>query len=290
MSSGAEATGRDAEQTVGLMRRAAQANAEDRFLRGSLLELPGGGDVLVSGDLHGSLQNLQLIVHRAALKQHHGRHLVLQELVHSDEERPDGRCLSFRCVETAARLKVMAPSQVHFLLGNHEMAEVLGLAIGRRGRDLSPAFDLGLEGAYRDRWREVKQAYCEFWRTVPLAARTANRVFIAHSTPQADHVEEVTLEYLRGLRLGEGLARKSPGYNMLWGRDYAQETADRFAQQVQADLLLVAHAATDQGFSLPNSRHIVIDSSTYDGCTIVLPLDVPLSQEAARRHIERINP
>ena len=290
MSADSHASPDKAEKTIALMHRAAQANAADRFLQGSLLELPGGGDMLVSGDLHGNLQNLKLLLHRADLRRFRGRHVILQELVHSAELTADGRCLSFQCVEAAARAKLRSPSQVHFVLGNHEMAETLDLAIGKGRLDLNEAFDLGLESAYRDRWREVKDAYRAFWRTVPLAARTPNRIFVAHSTPAASHVEEADLAYLRQLPLGEGLARKSPAYHMLWGRDYSEGTAARFARQVEADLFIVAHSKPGEGFVAPNARHVILDSSAYDGCFVILPLDVSLTQEAVLSRIERINP
>jgi len=288
MSSMAKSMAAAAERVADMVRKAAQANAGDRFLRGSVVELPGLGELMVTGDIHGNKNNLGEIVRIANLQRHRGRHLVLQEVVHSLDEREDGRCLSYQLVEMVARLKVTFPDRVHVLLGNHEMAEAMDLPIGKRGRNLNEAFDSGGRTAYGDRWPQVKAAYQEFWRTMPLAVRTENRLFLSHSTPRGRHVEEITLSYLRGRPVGSELSKLSPVYYFLWGRDYSKSSAKHFARQVDGEVLLVGHTACDDGHQVPNHRHVIMDSKDYNGVYAILPLGEPLTQEQVVRRIRKI--
>jgi len=267
-----------ADHAVGLMEAAALANSRDPFRTGFLIELPARGDVLVTGDLHGNAGNLRRIVELANLPRYPDRHLVLQELVHGPGD--DGEaCRSFRLVETAARLKTIFPSQVHVLLGNHEYAELLDLAIGKQGRELNVAFEAGLRAVYGGRWKEVKEAYCRFWRTCPLAVRTANRVFICHSLPRAEKMGELGLDYLRRVSSEEAFHRNSPVFAMLWGRDRRSETAQEFARRMQAEVVIVGHTACKGGLAAPNPWLIILDSKDRDGRYILLPMDRPLTQQ-----------
>ena len=213
------------------MDEAAAANRSDTSQTGFLVELPSRGDVLVSGDLHGNRRNLDRIINRANLPRFRERHLVVQELVHETEGKSE-RCRSYRLVEMVARLKVSFPEQVHVLLGNHEFAEVVDLPIGKRGRELNSAFAAGLEAAYGERWREVKEAYCRFWRSCTLAVRTPNRIFIVHSTPRLEKMADLDLAYLRRVSAKEVFRRRGAVFPMLWGRDYRPEAARAFAESL----------------------------------------------------------
>jgi hypothetical protein len=277
------------EALVALMRRAVLANMTTPTQRGFLVELPGEGDILVTGDVHGNLANLQRLIQTADLKGHPRRHLVLQELVH-ELDSLDEVCNSHRLVEIAAKLKAAFPSRVHVLLGNHEFAEILDLGIGKNGRALNVAFEEGLRRSYGEGWTEAKQALCAFWRSCPLAIRTANRLFISHSTPRMEMVEQLSLDFFRKASPAEVFQREGPAFSMLWDRDYEHETAEAVAARMDADLLIVGHTACQEGFRVPNERHIILDSKDFDGHYLLLPLDRPLTQAQAIEGLKRIYP
>ena len=278
-----------ADHTIPLIRAATQATRTDPFQSGFLIHLPSEGELLVTGDLHGNGGNLQRIIQVADLGRCHRRHLVLQELVH-ELEAVDNICRSYRLVEMAAQLKCAYPRQVHILLGNHEFAECLRLEIGKRGRELNEAFDEGLRAAYGEGWEEVKDAYREFWSSSPLAVHTSNGLFVSHSTPRLDHMDDLTLDYLRTAAVDEVFRRGGPIFAMLWDRDYRPQSAEAFARRIHAEVLLVGHTACTDGMRVPNNRHIILDSKDMEGRYVLLPLDRELDQRQVLAYVHRLYP
>jgi len=242
---------------------------------------------MVTGDLHGHQGNFRRIVELANLARYRERHLVLQEVVH-ELRNSDEACRSYRLLETVARLKVNFPAQVHVLLGNHELSEFLDLEIGKRGRELNAAFDEGGRKAYGERWEEVKAAYRRFWKTGPIAVRTESRLFISHSTPRLEKMGDLCLDYFQRAAPEQILARESPVYDMLWGRDYRPEASDEFARRMQADVLIVGHTPCENGIFAPNERHVIVDCTDFDGCYLLLPLARPLTQQEVLRCARRL--
>jgi hypothetical protein len=276
-----------ADHTIPLIRAAAQATRADAFQSGFLIELPAEGEMLVTGDIHGNGGNLQRILQVADLGRCPGRHLILQELVH-EVDAVDDICRSYRLVEIAAQLKCAYPKQVHILLGNHEFSECLRLEIGKRGRDLNESFDEGLRAAYGEGWEDVKDAYREFWTSSPLAVRTSNGLFVSHSTPRLDHMDELTLDYLRTATAADAFRREGPIFAMLWDRDYRPEAAEAFAQRMQAEVLVVGHTACTDGMRVPNRRHIILDCKDMEGRYVLLPLDRELDQRRVLAYVHRL--
>lgn len=268
-----------AQQTIDLMERAAQANRSDSFLHGLLIELPPKGEILIAGDLHGNRNNLDRILKIANLPRYRERHLILQELVHDLHEN-NGACRSHRLVEMGARLKLAFPEQVHFIIGNHEFAELMNLPIGKQGRELNTSFEKGGVELYGGNWPDVKQAYDRFWISHPAAVRTANRLFVSHSTPRFEKLEGLSLEYLRTTPPEVAFQRKSPLFDMIWGRDYRAETANAVAEIMEAAVLIVGHTPCEDGMATPNDLHVILDCKDYQGRYAVLPLDRPLTHDA----------
>ena len=71
---------------------------------------------------------------------------------------------------------------------------------------------------------------------------------------------------------------------MLWDRDYRPESAECFAQRMQAEVLIVGHTACPEGLRIPNDRHIILDCKDMDGRYALLPLDRELGQRQ-RPHV-----
>jgi len=279
-----------ADAAIALVRRAAEANIANPWRRGAVIELDAQGDCLVAGDLHGNLVNFQRLVAIANLPRFPERHLVIQELVHEVDKIVSDLCLSYRLVEMAARLKVTFGDRVHIIMGNHEFAEMLDFGIAKNRRPLNEAFDAGLERAYGAAWPRLKEAYKEFWRSLPLAVRSRNGLFICHSAPSRHHLPEIDLEYLHNLEPGAGFDRQSPVYHLLWDRDYAEETATAFARKMQARWLILAHTPCKDGHGMPNSRTLVLDSKDAAGCYALLPLRGTLTARQLRGAVHRIYP
>jgi hypothetical protein len=265
MRTAAELTG-----TVTTMGQAAGANFVDAWRRGSEIVLPAEGDCLVVGDLHGHAANLERAVAQADLDHHPKRHLVLQEVIH---QLALGEDHSFELLEAAAALKIRYPDRVHVILGNHDLAEWQGREIFKGGLCLNLLFRSGIRNAYGDdATPTVHRAYQEFIATMPLAVRACGDLLIVHTTPERRYLEHVTAAHLQRDPTPDDWKPRGWVEQLVWGRDFAQATADAFASQMQAAVFIVGHTPCRRGYRVPNTRHVIIDSKDDYGVTVLLDL------------------
>jgi hypothetical protein len=220
-------------------------------------------EMMVVGDLHGNLRAFKWALAEAALDRNPNRHLVLQELIHeinkNDDDRPD---MSHRLVDVVCTLKCLFPSRVHVILGNHELSELTGRLIGKDGRTLNDRFREGIALSYGDAADEVYAAYLKLFSDMPLAVRTPNRVFCCHTLPDGDWLDDFDASVLDAeIWPEEALKRRGAVYSITWGRDTTEETADRFAAIVDADLFVTGHQACDEGFRRANNRTLIVDGT-----------------------------
>lgn len=284
----ADPSSRPPDYVMETMARAAQANLDDLYRQGQLVELPRTGDVLITGDLHGNLANFQRIVKLADLPNHPQRHVILQELLHAMyEDVPDH---SYRLLEEAALLKSFYPSQVHILLANHDLSEILRLDILKQGRSVLRAFDAALEEAYAFNKDVVRKAYVGFLRTLPWAAATPTGLFLSHSLPDARYLELFSREMLTAADPEHpDLGKSGPAFRLTWGRDLSSRTAADFADRVGADALIVGHHPCRNGHAQPNPQTLIIDSKDARGAVLLLPLDKPLPLDHIVQRIRHLN-
>lgn len=253
------------------IRNAGKLAAAAHFRRGNEIVLPADGDVFITGDLHGDVDSFERIVALADLTHNPRRHLILQELVHGRDSEP-GECGSCVLTEKVARLITRFPRRVHLLLGNHEMAELTGRVIMKEGVVLNKLFEELVKARYDGHGEEALSTLHGLWRSLPLAARTPNRVFISHSTPSAQQLAGFTPEILRRPLVDADFARSGAAYALCWGRDFAPETAERVAASLDADFLVVGHTPCTEGYQTPNRRHIILDSQGSSGKYLLAPL------------------
>ena len=277
-----------ADSVVQLMKEASEANFEDSFRNGSIIEFPGDGDLLMTGDLHGNHKNYMKVVEKAGLSRNRKRHLILHEIIHSLTHTADGLDMSYQVFEMAARLKVYFPDQVHFLMGNHDIGDLLMLDILKGGQSALKGMERGLAVAYGEGKDEVRASYHEFIQSMPVAARTATGIFISHSIPQMKYLDMFSLEVFHRRIEPEELSRDGYVYRLVWGRQFTQEAADAFAEKVNADLLICGHQPLEDGYALPNSRQMILDSKDDKGCYAMIPLEEKLSLNKLVTNVRRI--
>ena len=241
---------------------------------GHFVELRDCSEVLVAGDLHGHIANFQVILKAADLANNPERHLVLQEVIHSAFRYPTGGDKSHQLLDLYAALKCQYPTRVHLLPGNHELAQMTGRPIGKGNESLNEVFVEGIKAAYGTAWAEIEKAYYELLRALPLAYRTANRVFLSHTLIPGKSLGDFHMLRLKQEQFAE--SDFLPGgvvYGILWGRDTSQETADEFLRIVDADLLVTGHIPTDTGHMVPNSKQLIVDCSASPAAYVLIPTD-----------------
>jgi hypothetical protein len=267
----------DPDRLLHTLRQARQAYQSTPGRRGHLVHLDAA-EVLVAGDLHGNLENFRRLLNLADLAKTPRRHLVMQEVIHGPFEYPGGGDKSHQLFDVVAALKCQFPRQVHLLPGNHELAQWTGRRIEKNDRDLKGLFEQGVESAYGRRAAEVTAAYAELFAALPLALRTANRVFLSHSLPAARRMEQFDPAVLEREELP--LKELLPGgsvFALLWGRDTSAANVEAFLRKVDADFLISGHIPCEHGYETPNDRQLILDSLGANAAYCLFAADRPLT-------------
>jgi hypothetical protein len=266
------------DRLLNTLNHAARAFRQTPGRVGHLVRLPAGAEVLVAGDMHGSVENFRLLLRRANLAGNPQRHLVLQEVVHGPFRYPQGGDKSHQLLDLVAALKCQFPERVHFLLGNHELAEWQGQRIAKGLDNQNDLFALGVANAYGDAAPQVRAAYNALFATADLAIVTANRVWLSHSLPTSRRLptfDPAVLE--RDELLPKDLELGGSVQALVWGRDVSEANAEAFLARVAADLLISGHIPCEEGYATPNSRQLILDSMGYPACCCLFATDRPLT-------------
>ena len=270
---------------------AVPANAATPGRAGSIVVLTPemADEVMVTGDLHGQRRNFNRICKIAALTANPRRHLVLQEACHGGLNYPNGGgCMSHTLVEDIAEYKNEYPLQVHFLLGNHELAELTDYPIQKNRQMLNVLFRHGLQYMYGPAAERVRQALLGFLRSCPLAVRLPNGMFICHSVPE--HVDSRGFDtsiFTRPMDPAE-FAEHGAIFDLVWGRDYRSANARAFAELLGAKILINGHEPCSEGFAVPNPYQLILDCCGEKASYAILPVAEDLSQEAVIQQVRRL--
>jgi len=270
-----------AERMLVHLHRAAVLTRATPGRRGHLVELQDCTEVLVAGDLHGQVTHFQVILKEADLANHPTRHLVLQELIHGKFRYPQGGDKSHQLVDLYAALKNQFPRQVHYLPGNHELAQWTGRPVLKSDESLNDLFEQGVTQAYgQEHGPKVYAAYLELFQTLPVVLRTPNRVLICHSLPGPRLL--TTFDPRRLQTDTYDPADLQPGglvHGLLWGRDTTRENVLAFLNKMDADLLVSGHIASDKGYATPTDKQLILDCAENPAGFALLPTDRPLTHD-----------
>ena len=279
----------DPDRILSTLRRAIQSFRDTPGRRGRVVSLEGVDEMLVSGDLHGNLENFRQLLTRANLAQNPRRHFVLQEVIHGPYNYPAGGDKSHQLLDLMAALKCQYPRQVHFLLGNHELAQHTQRRISKGDIDLNQSFREGVGTAYGSRAPEIYAVYQEMLGIVPVALRTPNRILLSHSLPPASRLDDFDPAVLqRDVSADADLVPGGAVHSLVWGRDTRPETVAAFLAKMDADLLISGHVPCDNGFDAPNDRQLILDSLGTPACYCLFPTDRPLSHAELVHHVSTL--
>lgn len=270
--------------------QAAAANRKTPARQGNLvfLDVDDGDEVFVSADLHGNRLNFKRILQVADLPNHPRRHLVMQEVCHGGPAYPgDAGCMSHLLLEDVAALKCEYPERFHFLLSNHELAELGDFPICKSKRMLNLQFRAGIVELYGQAAADkIRGAYMQFISTCPLAIRTVGGTFISHTLPDRCDVNGFNLSVFERPLTPADWQQGSDVFRLVWGRDYRPANAAAFAKIVNAKLLIHGHEPVSDGVSVPNPQQIILDCCSGRAAYAILPITQSLTQKEA---LARVN-
>ena len=279
------------EKTIRVFAEATQANLETPGREGNVVVVSPdlADDIVITGDLHGNRRNFNRIRAIAAMETHSRRHMVLQEVCHGGPTYPEnGGCMSHTMLEDVAQLKVKYPERVHFLLGNHELAEMTDYPIQKNRQMLNLAFRLGLQQMYGPAAEKVREAFIPFLESCPLAVRLPHGVFISHSIPEnCDQRRFDTSILQRKLQFSEYFERTGV-FQLVWGRDHRRENARAFAESVGAEILINGHEPCPEGFAAPNDVQVIVDCCSEKATYVILTPDRPWTHAEVLARVERL--
>ena len=265
----------DADAAVDTLGQAADLNRQDPLLVGSTLVLPDYGQVVMTGDLHGHRRNFEKLVRFCNLERAAVRHVIVQELIHEEGETVTDVDRSHRLLLAAARWKIDYPDQVHFLQSNHEFAQITGHDILKSGRSVLAAFEAGVKEDYgNENSQRVLDAIGQLVRSYPLAARTPNRVFLSHTLPDAQQIDEFDPAILDRSPTDADLDKHGPAHGLLWGRRHNEEILERLAKLLDADLFIAGHQPQETGYAVCHGRLLILASGHNHG--VFLPFDLKM--------------
>lgn len=263
----------DAAAAIATFTEAARHNHDDPRRDGSILRLPAYGQAVMTGDLHGHMKNLEKLRKYAMLDRAHARHVVLHEMIHADLDAPTDTDPSHELLLAAAKYKCEYPEQVHFLQSNHELAQLTGYLIAKNGRIVCEEYDSAVRAAYGgDKADDVLEAMKEFIASFPVAIRTESRVWLSHSLPSVDDMDEFDPSILTRPMTRENLATCRTTFKLVWGRRYTQQHIHALAELLDVDVFITGHQPQEQGFAHVLDRLIILASNHNHGT--FLPFDL----------------
>ncbi|HWL92887.1 MAG TPA: metallophosphoesterase [Phycisphaerae bacterium] len=263
----------DADAAIRTFQQAARLNREELHLRGSVLHLPAYGQVVMTGDLHGHERNFEKLQKYAMLDRAPARHVILHELIHADLVARSDVDTSHHLLLKAAQYKCDFPDQVHFLQSNHELAQLTGYLIAKNGRVVIEEFNSAVLAAYGgDPGRSVLHAINEFIASFPLAVRTPNRVWMSHSLPNAQDMDQFDAGIFQRAPTLDDLRGNRSIFNLVWGRRQTPQQLDDLARTLDVDVFLLGHQPQEMGFAVLFDRLIILASNHSHGT--FLPFDL----------------
>ena len=242
----------------------------------------------ISGDIHDHRRNFEKFIYAADLANNPERHIILQELIHGDYFDAHGAESSWQTLYKAAELKCDFPTQVHFLLANHDLAQVHGEGIMKAGLSVCEAFTAGVQAEFKDRAMMVDVVIKEFLLSSPLAVRAPNGIFCCHSLPADHYIEKFDYSIFDRELKGPDYARRTGCvYQLIWGRNTKPENAERFAAGVGAEVVITGHQPQEDGFAVNGNRHLILASEHNHGAYLTLSLSRPYDIPRLVERIER---
>lgn len=277
-----------ADSAIDTLNQAAEFNLSDPFRKGSLLCFSNYGQVVMTGDMHGHRRNFDKLVRYCALEMTPVRHVILHELIHETPTEYGQPDLSFELMLDAAQWKTFFPDQVHFLQSNHELAQLHKHEITKGGRLVTDDFEAGVaEVLGSSRIDKVLDAIDRFIASFPLAGRTGNRIFLAHSLPDARYMHEFEPRCVDAGPDQLELSESSSAYRMVWGRNHTGPLLEKLSAAYEADFFIIGHQPQESGFAVRLERLVILASDHNHG--VFLPIDCSKSYDIDTL-VERIRP
>lgn len=264
----------DPQQALEILRAATAFIREDPNREGNLLKFGSAGQLVATGDMHGNRKNFAKLQRYCNLERSPARSVVLHELIHEEPQPPHMVDLSIDLLLDVLQWKVEYPDNVFFLQSNHELSQWRGHDITKGGRSVLTDFERGVEHRFPGHGLAVTHGVIEYISALPLAARTASGIFMAHSLPSGPQMVDFDARVLTEPLQDADLEPGGSGYDLVWGRFQRPTELDAFAEKLEIETFVVGHTPQEDGLAV-TGRMIIIASDHNHG--VFLPIDLAKS-------------
>lgn len=276
------------DYAIDTFKQAADLNMEDPVREGSLLTFADYGQVVMTGDLHGHRRNFEKLVRFCRLESTPIRHVILHEMIHEEPASYGAADRSVELLLDAAKWKTFFPEQIHFLQSNHELAQLQNHQISKGGRIVTDDFDRGVAEVFgTNNIDGALDAIDAFIRSFPLAARSPNGIFFAHSLPDASSLAEFDPACVHRAPNDFDMQEGGSVYQLVWGRRHTPEVLDQLSKAYNVDLFVIGHQPQEFGYEVLMDRMIILASDNNHG--VFLPIDCRKKYTLAEL-VDRIRP
>ncbi len=258
--------------TIEIFKRATALNKEEKGRSGNIINLPDKGKLIITGDLHGNINGYSQIVCNANLAANPDTHIIFQEIIHGGPEDFMGGCLSFKLLKKAAALKNKYPDNVHFIMANHDMSAICGTEVLRGGKEMTKAFQGGLELFYGEQSDMVHLAMRQFLFSQALAVKTSNGIFVSHSLPADRFEQDFDFTILDRPLTMTDINRPNSAYLLVWGRDHSYGLLERLADKLGVKLFVAGHQKQDDGWKRVDPNMLILASDHNNGSVVTVDL------------------
>jgi hypothetical protein len=257
---------------IDFLSKGAEANNSDIFREYNLVCLPSSGSLIIAGDIHGHLRNLERIVNFADLANNPNRHVVLQEILHGGPKDSQGDCMSYKVLFEAVRYKISFPDQVHIVMANHDTAVINNSKVMKEGKEMNRSMCQALEREFQEAYNDIQLAIRQFLFSQPLALKTENRIWVSHSLPSDNYIEKFDPGiFTRKMKIND-IVRPGSVYLLTWGRQLSQNLLDKMAGILDVDYFILGHQPQTEGWSREGENLLILASDHNHGSIIEIDL------------------
>lgn len=261
-----------AAKAIETLRAGAQACRTDPRRDGNVIQLPAQGELLLAGDLHNHQRNFRYIQDLAELDENPGRHIILQELIHGGPLGNEGDDQSISMLLEAIEWQQQYPDRIHFLIANHDLAQVQKVPVTKDGFNLTERFNRHLDLKFGGQAEEVRSALRTFVMSQAIAAISVSGVIMTHSLPGDRDMATFDPTILRRQLKDEDYARGGSVHQLIWGRNQSPEVLSVLSQTWYAEAFICGHQQQDNGWGIFEPNMLIIDSSHVAGSVVLMDL------------------
>ncbi len=235
---------------------------------GKLVELPKKGKAIVVTDIHGNLDDYDSYIDIWEEYRNLNNYFIITgDFIHAMGKKDD------KSVEILDSVKHYWENNENFypLIGNNEWSTISNMSVYKGNMNQSVNFKELLKERFGSSWEKKLEEYQKFFKKLPIAIRTDNKVFISHAGPPRNIK---TLDEIINI-VDHGYINNDNLYQILWNRedDYTKEDLISFLRAVKCNAMIVGHTPVD-GVKLINDKQLIVSSSYSQGKKEYIELDL----------------